>query len=403
MKKILLATIVPFWNRETGAQQRIFSLVKVLQRHGHQVRTFFPGHAEQSDRDLAQQIDLDIAFHSSDHPQSANRSLGKKLRWQFDAVMNVFKSKGTEDCRDAPLTLSDFRWPWAEADFQTVLQDFSPDAIICEYLTMAYLVSSMPRDMRAKIHCLVDTHDLLSQRQQQFAQNNRSHWINVSPEEEAAALNVFDTVIAIQPREAELIESMTADNNVIVVGHSPHVTSAKNCSFPSQQSVKLTLGYIASDNDSNTDAINQFLELVWKRFKDEKNLSLTIAGNVIQRVAENLRFSNVKLLGRVSKLEQFYDSVDAVINPVGYGTGLKIKSVEATAYHKPLLCTAGGWVGKPVGGVTVVESIEDMKSVIERWLENPTAFQEARSAAALSAETHSDLTYTPLLNLLTQL
>ena len=402
MKRILFATIVPFWNRETGAHQRIFSLVKVLERHGHEVRIFFPGHAEQSDRELARHLALDISFHSSDQPLSADQSIGEKLKWQFDAVVHALRHNESDDQPDSPLTLSKFRWPWAEKNFQTVINEFSPDAIICEYITMAYLVESLPETKRAKIHCLVDTHDLLSRRQQQFAQNNRAHWIDVSPREEAAAMNAFDTVIAIQPHEAKAIQALATGKNVIVVGHQPHVDPTVN--RPSNpKPAKLTLGYLGSDNDSNTDSINQFLTLVWTHFKNKTDIVLTIAGKVSERVAENLRFSNVNLMGRISDLAEFYDSVDAAINPVSYGTGLKIKSVEAIAYQKPLLCTADGWVGEPVGGVTVVKSLEDMKKVIDLWLEDPNSFREAKSASSASSRTQADQAYAPLLNLLTKI
>ena len=402
MKKILFATIVPFWNRETGAQQRIFSLVKVLERNGHQVRIFFPGHAEESDHRVARQLALDVSYHSSDQPPSANRSLGEKLKWQFDAVVNALSSAETDDQGSSPLTLCDFRWPWAEKNFQSVVNDFSPDAIICEYITMTYLVESLPSAKRAKIHCMVDTHDLLSRRNEQFAQNDRCHWINITPREEAAALNAFDTVIAIQPHEAEAIQALTTEKSIIVVGHQPHVEPVTDRPPPAK-SAKLTLGYLGSDNDSNTDAINQFLKLVWSHFKDNENLTLTIAGQVCERVAENLRFSNVNLLGRVSDLNDFYDLVDAAINPVSYGTGLKIKSVEAIAYQKPLLSTADGWVGEPIGGVTIVASLDDMKNVIDRWLEDPTAFQEARSATVSSSRIQVDRIYAPLLDSLQRL
>ena len=404
MKKILFATIVPFWNRETGAQQRIFSLVQVLEEHGHQVRIFFPGHAEPTDRELAKQLSLDISFHSSDQPLTTNQSLSEKLKWQFDAVVHALQGQATDDRVDSPLKLSDFRWPWAEKAFQNLVKEFAPEAIVCEYITMAYLVAALKDDQRARIHCLVDTHDLLSQRQQQFAVNNRSHWINISSEEESSAFKTFDTIMAIQPDEAIAIESLTPDKNVIVVGHQPYLASTNHRPSPRQESAKLSLGYIGSDNDSNTDAINQFLDLVWKHFKDDVNLTLTIAGNVSERIIDEYRqFKNVKILGRVSDLETFYESVDAMINPVTYGTGLKIKSVEAIAFARPLLCTTAAWIGDPIGGVIVVNSLQDMEKIIKGWLSEPGIFENAKSAAATSSQKQSDQTYAPLLELLKHL
>ena len=94
-----------------------------------------------------------------------------------------------------------------------------------------------------------------------------------------------------------MIQSLAKGKNIIVVGHQPYISSAANRQPTQNESTKITLGYIGSDNDSNTDAINQFLEIVWERFKDNKNLSLKIAGNVSDRIDEHLRYANVKLSG----------------------------------------------------------------------------------------------------------
>jgi len=89
-----------------------------------------------------------------------------------------------------------------------------------------------------------------------------------------------------------------------------------------------------------------------------------------------------------------------VINPVGYGTGLKIKSVEAIAYRKPLLCTSQGWVGKLSGGVTVVKQVKDMTHVIDRWKNDNDTFQKARRAVSSSTHQRSDQVYAALLKTL---
>jgi len=260
LKKILLATIVPFWNRETGAQQRIFALVKALEHHGHLVRVFFPGHADAADHELAER--------SNQEPDAPH---------------------------DTPLRLSDFAWPWAEKAFEHAVTQFAPDAIICEYITMGYLVDALPKSLRSNIHCLVDTHDVLSQRQKQFADHHKTHWIDISIEEEAAALHCFDTIIAIQPDEAKQIEQMAPDSKVIVAGHQPHGTATANSqpANPNRELGKLTIGYLGSANASNVDAINHFLDEVWRQQKDASDIRLVIAGNVSDQVLEDLRFDNV--------------------------------------------------------------------------------------------------------------
>ncbi len=409
MKKILIATIVPFWKRQTGAQQRIFALVKALQNRGHCVRVFFPGHVQQIDHQSAQRLGLDVSFHSSDRPLANNKSLCWKFKWQIKAGVHAVIGSVIDACwgrqlradRRASVRLGDYRWPWAEDAFRVVVDDFSPDAIICEYITMAYLVESLPEHLRTKVHCLVDTHDLLSERKQQFAQHQRAHWIDVSPQQEAQALRAFDTVIAIQPLEAEQLIALVDDKPIIVVGHQPQ--TPVHCRKIPTKTARLTLGYLGSDNDSNADAINNFLENVWQQFADQSRLRLCVAGSVTDRVEMNLRFGNVRLLGVVPEVGAFYDAVDGVINPALYGTGLKIKSVEAIAHGKPLLCTPAGCIGVPPQGVTVVQQVDHMADVIASWASGGTVFEEVRGAAASAADVVAGAAYDPLLNLLDRL
>ena len=408
MKKILFATIVPFWNRATGAQQRIFSMVKVLMAHGHQVQVFFPGHAELSDRKTAEQLGLDVAFHCSDQPAVSEQSLSRTIKWQVDAVKHAvhkfaeqnFKGdRGEKDDEKNTLRLSDFRWPWAEIAFENAVIEFAPQVVVCEYITMAYLVESLPADLRSEILCMIDTHDLLSRRQQEFANHGQPHWISVSHEEEAAALRAFDTIVAIEQNEAHAFEEMAPGNAVIVVGHHALGTAA-----PDTQGLNdpesFTLGYLGSSNASNVDAVNNFLDVVWRDFQREPRIKLVLAGKVSDGVIPELRFANVEMLGHVSGVDDFYTRVDAVINPVGYGTGLKIKSVEAIAHGKPLLCTSAGWAGSPIGGVTAVDPLKAMTGVIRHWFKDSETFERVRLAACASEQRSADEIYRPLLELL---
>ena len=409
MKKILFAMIVPFWNRETGAQQRIFSMVQALKSHGHEVRIFFPGHSESSDRATAEQLGLDVAFPCSDQPVAVEKSLARKIKWQIKAVKHAVRTfigvRSEAADKRRTLRLSDFQWPWAEAAFKSTVIEFAPDAILCEYITMAYLVQSLPDDLRSKIHCMVDTHDLLSHRQQTFEDHDQPHWISVSPEEEAVALRVFDTIIAIQDEEAHAFEKMVPSSAVVVVGHQtlveqPALDATASDAETENANEVFTLGYLGSGNASNVDAVSNFLDVVWRNFQDEPRIKLVLAGNACDEVVSDLRFGNVTLLGRVKDVSAFYKRVDAVINPVGYGTGLKIKSVEAIAYGKPLLCTSAGWAGSLVGGVKAVDQLPEMTEVIRHWFKERESFDRVRTAALASSQRPADHTYLPLLKLL---
>lgn len=454
-KRILIATIVPFWELKTGAQQRIYSILKALISDGHQVRVFFPAAADAEAVNRAVAIGVDVQFVRPDQrPPSTERSFFKTLAWHFRGTLHAVqrqisrtqskrlrdakdshdakvangshdadngRNRPTTDSRQRPFDdadrqrpaqrptqrLEDFNWAWASAFFNDGVASFSPDAIICEYVTMAYLVQGLPRSIRRQTHCLIDTHDLLSYRQSQFASRRQNHWIDISPDQESAALNVFDTIIAIEAEEAQQMRAMAPQRNVILVGHN--VTIADRSDDPADCSTdrtapkqSLTVGYLGSNNASNIDAVQSFLRTVAEPLCGQSEISFLIAGSVCDAISSSAIGPNVRVLGPVDQVGDFYRLVDAVVNPVEYGTGLKIKSIEAIAFEKPLLSTPYGWSGNPLAGVTVVPRLIDMVEVLKGWGENRTVFEQTRHEAKSSSATFND-TYQPLLDLLREL
>jgi len=350
-KKILMASLVPFWHRQTGAQQRIFALVQALQSNGHQVKTFFPLPGFARDQDLIKQHALDVEQPTSDQPPEGTVP---KVAWYFRAVVNQLKNHGqTQPLEDeqssketAPMKLDDYVWPWAGVAFEQTVNRYQPDIIICQYVTSAWLLDGMSSSQRSHVHAIIDTHDLLSDRKDQFEKRGHGHWIDISKEEESLVLAKFDTVLAIQDAEAALMREMAPKTRVIVAGHHAgdcEIVQPKKSADSSE--AKLSLGYIASVNDSNIDAIESFLEQVWPRIGDRAEVELVVAGAICKKIPSRVDQLNLKtagrvrLLGSVENLIDFYREIDVAINPVQFGTGLKIKTAEALSHGIPVLTT----------------------------------------------------------------
>ena len=350
-KKILMASLVPFWHRQTGAQQRIFALVQALQSNGHQVKTFFPLPGFARDQDLIKQHALDVEQPTSDQPPEGTVP---KVAWYFRAVVNQLKNHGqTQPLEDeqssketAPMKLDDYVWPWAGVAFEQTVKRYQPDIIICQYVTSAWLLDGMSSSQRSHVHAIIDTHDLLSDRKDQFEKRGHGHWIDISKEEESLVLAKFDTVLAIQDAEAALMREMAPKTRVIVAGHHAgdcEIVQPKKSADSSE--AKLSLGYIASVNDSNIDAIESFLEQVWPRIGDRAEVELVVAGAICKKIPSRVDQLNLKtagrvrLLGSVKNLIDFYREIDVAINPVQFGTGLKIKTAEALSHGIPVLTT----------------------------------------------------------------
>ena len=70
---------------------------------------------------------------------------------------------------------------------------------------------------------------------------------------------------------------------------------------------------------------------------------MIIAGNVCDGIAEDYPFA--KKLGFLDDSAEFYRMVDAVVIPLEFSTGIKIKVAEALAWNVPVLATRDAFGG----------------------------------------------------------
>ncbi len=342
------------------------SLVRFLAGDCCKVRTFYLGQTGTDqftlrDRDLIDSSGFDVEQRASDQPP---RQLRKKLSWYAEATKLQLQqwSSRRNDEKDTTLeralsttgpTLKEYRWPWAIDAFRESIDGFRPDSIIIQYIKLDYLLEALSYRQRNDIHCLVDTHDVLHLRARQFRERGFRHWIEISREEEAMSLAKFDTILAIQPNEANLFREMAPDSRTIICGHAVEPVVLPTHRVPRENS--LTIGYLASANASNAQAIESFLDHVWsqlQRTRSADQIELVIAGGICEWLNRpnspgRVAMTNVVMLGRVEELHSFYDRVDVIVNPVEFGTGLKIKSCEAIGFGKPVLTTLHGSEGMP--------------------------------------------------------
>ncbi len=395
---LLFATDVPFWQKSTGAEERIFALHRFLKSDGLECRVFYLGPLNDNDRSLIQEHELDVYENGSERPPE---KMLNRIRWYAEATVHQARQWLTSNTKTAhpelplSLKLADFAWPWAATRFCEVVDEFQPQAIIYEYVKMAYLMNALPVAQRERIKCLVDTHDVLYERAQQFWAHGFPHWLDIDREEESQVLGQFDAILAIQEQEAQTFAEMTGRRvPVLTVGHAVQ-GSEDNALLESDQGQapgKLVVGYIGSKNFSNWQAIGEFLATAWPAVLERNGdaCELVIAGEIcdwfdtdgaghvltgdptdpdgerdatVDKPAGSTSISHVRLLGRIERVEDFYDAIDVVINPVQFGTGLKIKNAESLRFGKLLITTLNGFNGMPEAtrlACMVVETVNEM-------------------------------------------
>lgn len=413
--KILMATDVPFWRNETGAQQRMLHLVYGISDDAFgdkacEVQTFFIGVQSPEDEARAKELGLDVQFYSSDRAPDGVR---KRIKWHMEGTIHLVRQtfRGRDDVAkvNQPMELNDFRWPWAIEAFSECVSNFQPDAIVCQYVTMSYLLDALDEQQRSEIQCVVDTHDVLSSRGDQFEQFGFSHWIDIDPKQESDELRKFDAALAIIDHERPTFQAMAPEIDVLTVSHSLEPITRNHAAIkrPDGDSL-LTIGYIGSANHSNGHALIKFVRKVWQPLREQNaDVEFVIAGSVCDWLMfhEESRFSGeesmslwielstdpaVKLLGKIDSPVDFYQQVDLAINPVEFGTGLKIKTCEALAYGVPSALSANGKYAIPpeVGDAVIsTDSVSKMVAAIFSLSIDRERIQLMRKSAREVAET----------------
>ena len=250
---------------------------------------------------------------------------------------------------------------------------------------------------------------MLHKRYRDFQKCGEQHWIAIDEAEEAAVLNRFDTVIAIQPLEAEAMASMAPSANVIVCKHAcfpdgPHPNVA---SFQRTDADRiLSFGILASNNPANRSAIENFIRNIWQPyFAIAEHIQLVIAGSVCSSFKpQQFEAKNIAWAPQLDSAERFYGGVDVVVNPIEFGSGLKIKNVEAIAHGKPLITTshgAHGFVESSQASVLVADEPKQWQAAINRLSDPAEIACTGKLAAQLSASQFSNAAvYGPLLELI---
>jgi glycosyltransferase involved in cell wall biosynthesis len=311
MRRVLIATRTPYWRRAKGNQQRIFELVRYLAAR-NAVTVFYIGR-ETPGTDLggARVVTTD-----------AHRGLGG-LAWTLFGR-----------------SLGSLRRSRLLRAFGAVCRSGHWDAVIIEYIWHAYLVGAVENGQSLT---LLDAHDIVHRRVEDFARFGRVPDRTVTQDEEIATFRGFDYVLAIQREEFAWLNRVLPGRAILAM----HPVEPVNGLYVSRLARvspggKLTLVYFASLGDANLDAIRWFLSTVWN-VKLASAFQLHVYGGICDSLP--LRAPGVLMRGLVTSIADVYRDADIAINPTRFGSGLKIKTVEALAHGVPLVTTHAGAEG----------------------------------------------------------
>jgi glycosyltransferase involved in cell wall biosynthesis len=216
---------------------------------------------------------------------------------------------------------------------------FNPHAIISEYVFPVIPAAILCK--KKQIISIVDSHDL-----QYLRKRSEAHAFYRSVEDdmrdELQLLKMNDVIIAIQKKEAEELVKQLPDSVVILAEHPCAVSDV----YSSNSSDTVIL-FTASNAKHNVDSILKFINEIWpKVLMQVRDAELHICGQVCNSIKQEAPSElNIILHGFCESLHEHYSKAAIVINPIIYGSGLKIKTVEAIVHHKCIVTTPIGIEG----------------------------------------------------------
>ncbi len=374
------------WPPRSGDNTRIDQLIQVLRGHGHRVFlicTALP--PPQSRRLSSGKVDA-VYFY---YPRTIRNRL-RLIKRDLDRWLEKLGLPTVESIllrllqRKAGFSeMLDYwrRFPEGLAEFVGKLSARrNVDLVIVEYVWLYKTIDFLPETVRTAI----DVHDIQYRRVEEFRKIGKAFPLEIDRDREMGIYSRFDAAISIQYSETDELVRALPETRIITAG----VATYHPRPFPlNEDPIVLFLG---GYNEANLHGIRRFLAEVWPQAtKRNPRARLRIAGHVCRALNISYPLESVELLGYVESQGDLYDAADVVVNPLWVGTGLKIKTVEAIGYAKPLVTTSVGVAGmlpSPSEACVVRDDPEAMAEALSQLLSD----QGERQALAERAEKYAE-------------
>ncbi|MFC4347210.1 glycosyltransferase [Kordiimonas lipolytica] len=312
----LVTAPIPSHPQNHGNRARVYSVCREIQARGYQLHYVYTG----------------LEGLSEEQEQAMREA------WEHVYILpreKVIKKRS----RRRHHLIDDWHSPDVTKLTSRILDIWDIRLCLANYVWQSAWLEAVPKD----IPRYIDTHDVFGNRHKTLKRDGiEPSWFYTTPKEEAKALARASRVIAIQDEEAKTFRGLT-DTPVSTLGFFDPPQFLKGRKMPGQ--AKLKVGYIASDNPINVNALKGLSIALKERPALHDQCELFLAGPICNTAPADEPF--YERLGFVPSVEGFYSDMDIVLNPNVGGTGLKIKSVEALRFGRPLLATRDAMIGIP--------------------------------------------------------
>jgi hypothetical protein len=254
------------------------------------------------------------------------------------------------------------------------------DVCIVNYTWLSKALDFAPRGVLK----ILDTHDRFAGRRAVLEANGlKPEFFYTTEAEERIALDRADMVWAIKEEEAAFFRTLTSTP----VHTLPYVEPIRPLLRTEPAHGILRFGLVGARNNVNLANIRAFLDAA--RLYIERTLlpcRFIVVGSCCDDLARDRLPSFVELRGRVENLDDFYRNVDAVLAPMTFSTGLKIKVGEALNLCKAVIAHSHAFEGySPTHPFHTLDSFQAMLWACKEVVAKPEQLAELEAASFASS------------------
>lgn len=237
-----------------------------------------------------------------------------------------------------------------EKDIKEFIEEVRPDVVYLDTSKLGILARYIKEKYACRI--IVFFHNVESDYSWNFVRNKGVQFLPAycaSLVNERHAVKYADEIICLNGRDRNRIEELykRTPANVIPISMCDGFDIKKL-----QLDKKKGLLFIGSFFPPNYHGIKWFVEEVMSKLPDQK---LTIVGKNFEMAREELERPNVNVIGTVDDLSEYYYTYPAVVMPIQYGSGMKVKTCEAMMYGKHIFASDEALEGYDIEGVREIE------------------------------------------------
>jgi glycosyltransferase involved in cell wall biosynthesis len=368
--RILVISPTPTHPQDAGNRIRIFALATALRNIGHAVHFAY---IRMEDGDEASMAGW---WGAGYHPIPYELPVIRRNPWQRISrrIIRLF-----DPTHRYTFSIDEWFDPRSIDRLRALDREHEYDVVLVEYVFISRALEAFPGTSLK----IIDTHDIFTNRHRLYLSNNdKPQWFSTTRRQERMGLRRADAVIAIQGNEEAFFRRLTR-SRVITVGHLVRVEDRWSARSHSRPFKAL---FVGSKNPINVESLHYFLAHVLPLCGCGRNdLRVLAAGTVCERLSEH---PSLEKLGAFSDIGEAYEQADIVINPVRYGTGLNVKTVEALGFGMPVVSTPVGGKGLGTGTppLLIADSDQEFASAICRIMGDPSFASDLSCRALAFAE-----------------